>query len=90
MKTTTQKDLILSIWDLQEKWRKLNDPQFNWYGNMTFKRLNMIEMAESVRISDNEKQVRKLLRKEIGLWNYIKFCISPLRFYKNNILKNNN
>lgn len=74
--------IIFEIWELEEQWKNLHDPQMNWYGNMTYRRLSYPEMERSVRISNKIKDLKKELKREIGWQQYIKFLIAPIRFTK--------
>ena len=75
-------EIIFRIWSLEDEWNALNDPQLNWYGNTTFRRLNYDELFRAVAIQDEQKLLCRELRKEIGWWNYLKFKVAPLKFAK--------
>ena len=75
-------EIIFKLWDLEEEWERIADPQFTWYGNMTFHKPNDVELFRMVAIQDEEKKLEKELRQKIGLWNYLKYTINPLKFTK--------
>lgn len=78
------KDLILYIWEFEDKWNMINDPQIGVFGHMTFRRLNDHELAESVATAEKIKSLKRSLRKSIGIWKYIRYSMNPLKFYKKN------
>ena len=80
---TSAQILIIRIWDLEEQWKRINDPQLNWYGNMTFRRLSEAELDRSVRVAELEKRTRKELRALIGTWEYVRFIFNEARYMKN-------
>ena len=75
--------IIFKLWELEEEWENLTDPQFNWYGNITFHKPNNQELFRLVEIQDRQRELKKELRKKIGWWNYVKYIINPLKFTKN-------
>lgn len=75
--------IILEIWELESKWDEMHDPQFTWYGNMTFRKLHTLEeMQDSIRLSDRIRKSKQELRGKIGLLKYIWFFHAPLSFYE--------
>lgn len=75
--------IIFELWKLEEEWNKIAGPQFTWYGNLIFKKPNDYELFKMVAIQDRQWELKKELRQKIGLWNYIKYIINPLKFTKN-------
>lgn len=73
-------EIIFEIWELERKWNEIYQPQFTWYGNMSYRKVPYSEMERSIRIVDRQNELKKALRKRIGWWNYIKFCIAPIPF----------
>lgn len=74
--------IIFELWELEREWENIADPQFNWYGNMTFHKPNDIELFRLVEIQNKQKKLKKELREKIGFFNYIKYIINPLKFVK--------
>jgi len=75
-------EIIFKLWHLEEEWNKIADPQFTWYGNMTFHKPNDEELYRMIDIQDQQYELKKELRQKIGIWNYIKYSINPLKFTK--------
>lgn len=76
------RDVIFQIWDLEREWNELHDPQWTWYGSMTFRRLPMHLMKRSVEITRRAKRLRFILRKEIGWLKYLHFTLFEGSFIK--------
>lgn len=47
--------IIFELWELEREWENIADPQFNWYGNMTFHKPNDIELFRLVEIQNKQK-----------------------------------
>lgn len=74
--------IIFELWDLEREWTALADPRWTFYGGMTFKRPNYLELGRLVWIQDRQRFLKKELRKRIGLWRYLRYAASPLSFVK--------
>ncbi len=65
--------IILRLWELEADWEKLADPQMNWYGEMTFRRLYDHELIKLVQIQDEQKHLKHELKQRLGIWKYLKY-----------------
>lgn len=75
--------LIGEIFGVQLAWEKAADPQWTWYGNITYKNPRTIGEADYILgLGDREKALKKELRQMIGWWNYTLFLLDGVRFYK--------
>lgn len=72
--------IIFRLWDLEEEWEKIADPQITWYGNMVFHKPNDMELFRMIEIQNEQKKLKKELRQKIGCYQYIKYLINPLGF----------
>lgn len=76
-------DIILDIWRVQERWEAAVDPRMEWYGNMSFRRIDDLPtLAYVVGLQDREKKLKRELRKKVGWIAYIRFLFAPVSYAK--------
>lgn len=73
----------MELFELEEEWNRRCDPRFNWYGNMTFRKIKTLdELQRVVEIQERQKMLKRELRKMVGFWAYLHYLFNEVSFLK--------